>query len=624
MYGSRPSDTPLVDLAFWGRVSDEDLQDPTLSIPRQLASCQAVLPPGARIVAHYWDVESGRIDPDRRGRSSSYKHFEVAVPRDGGIRDLLDTASSRDRGFDAVICESIDRVARRTYYGVKIEHDLERGGLTLLAADEGINNLRKRATAILTRRVKQATSEWYVLETLEKAWDGFCEHATQGWNIGVPPYGYLGDRIPHPVPAKRAEGLTKTRLILDPVRSPVVEEMFAWRTGERLSWQAIADRLNANPDRYPPPTAIGGTRSRGSWSALSVRAILGNPKYTGYMVWNRRARNTKFGTYNPPELWVWSPEPTHAAIVTLEVFRAADAVAVSRRRSRSGSSPNTHPETKRTYVLRSFVHCAICRRRMEGSTRKGTFVYLRCRPRATSSHDPFARWPDHPADVYVPQDKLLAGLLEFYAERVFGSHRRDLLAVDLDQADVDGHAAWQDNLTAIERTIADLATRRERLMHSLEVTDDPDGVLAQDVNRRLVQLAHEQDVKRGELRDLRSNPVPSSGRSTELLDYLGHVTSTQLEAAPEPALRRLFDATALTIYYDPRDRLAVCHVTLDEDNLPAINHATSTIATPSPATTGLEIRWASSLNSEGSVKDPQPDRLGIFGARSEELESPTF
>jgi DNA invertase Pin-like site-specific DNA recombinase len=575
-------------------------------------------------VAHYWDVESGRIDPDRRGRSSSYKHFEVAVPRDGGIRDLLDTASSRDRGFDAVICESIDRVARRTYYGVKIEHDLERAGLALLAADEGINNLRKRATAILTRRVKQATSEWYVLETLEKAWDGFCEHATQGWNIGVPPYGYLGDRIPHPVPAKRAEGLTKTRLILDPVRSPVVEEMFAWRTGERLSWQAIADRLNDNPDRYPPPTAIGGTRSRGSWSALSVRAILGNPKYTGYMVWNRRARNTKFGTYNPPELWVWSPEPTHAAIVTLEVFRAADAVAVSRRRSRSGSSPNTHPKTKRTYVLRSFVHCAICRRRMEGSTRKGTFVYLRCRPRATNGHDPFARWPDHPADVYVPQDKLLTGLLEFYAERVFGSHRRDLLAADLDQADVGNHAAWQDNLTAIERTIADLAVRRERLMHSLEVTDDPDGVLAQDVNRRLVQLVHEQDLKQGELRDLRSNPVPSSGRSTDLLDYLGHVTSTQLEAAPEPALRRLFDATSLTVYYDPRERLAVCHVTLDEDNLPAINHATAAIATPSPVTTGLEMRGVSSRNSEGSVKDPQPDRLGIFGARSEELESPTF
>ncbi|WP_239341382.1 recombinase family protein, partial [Frankia sp. CiP3] len=168
----------------------------------------------------------------------------VPVPRDGGIHDLLEAAARQDRTFDAVICEAIDRVARRTYYGVKIEHDLERAGITLLAADEGITHLRKRATAILTRRVKQATAEWYVLETLEKAWDGFCEHAVQGWNIGVPPYGYRAKRIPHPVPAKRAEGLHKTRLVLDPARAPAVAMIFEWRVAARVSCQEIADRLN--------------------------------------------------------------------------------------------------------------------------------------------------------------------------------------------------------------------------------------------------------------------------------------------------------------------------------------------------------------------------------------------
>jgi site-specific DNA recombinase len=113
-----------------------------------------VLPPGARIVAHYWDVESGRKELDQRGRSDAYSRFDVNVPRDGGISELLRAPTSRTRPFDAVICEGIDRVARRTYYGVKIEHDLERAGVALLAADEGISNLRKRATSILTRRVK--------------------------------------------------------------------------------------------------------------------------------------------------------------------------------------------------------------------------------------------------------------------------------------------------------------------------------------------------------------------------------------------------------------------------------------------------------------------------------------
>jgi hypothetical protein len=66
---------------------------------------------------------------------------------------------------------------------------------------------------------------------LAKSWAGSEEHTEQGYNVGVTPYGYLADRIPHPVPARRAEGKTKTRLALDPERAPVVAEIFGWRIG---------------------------------------------------------------------------------------------------------------------------------------------------------------------------------------------------------------------------------------------------------------------------------------------------------------------------------------------------------------------------------------------------------
>lgn len=45
--------------AWWGRTSTEDLQDPTLSLPRQLSNSHPALPPGAVIVAHFYDIESG-------------------------------------------------------------------------------------------------------------------------------------------------------------------------------------------------------------------------------------------------------------------------------------------------------------------------------------------------------------------------------------------------------------------------------------------------------------------------------------------------------------------------------------------------------------------------------------
>ncbi|MGH2704062.1 MAG: recombinase family protein [Actinomycetota bacterium] len=266
-----------IRLAWWGRVSTEDQQDPTLSLPRQLHNSRAALPPEAIIVAHFYDVESGRKYLELRGSGNAHRRFEIPIPRDGGIKELLAEASRPDRRFDAVICESIERIARRTYYGTKIEHDLERVGVALFAADEPISLNGKRATTILTRRVKQSVAEWYVLEILEKSWDGFCEHTRQGWNVGVPPYGYLAKNLPHPVPARRAVGATKTRLIPDPLRAPVVHQIFTWRVVERLGYAAIATRLNADLNHYPPPASPDPARRRECWGRSSVYEILKTP-----------------------------------------------------------------------------------------------------------------------------------------------------------------------------------------------------------------------------------------------------------------------------------------------------------------------------------------------------------
>jgi DNA invertase Pin-like site-specific DNA recombinase len=111
------------------------------------------------IVAHYYDVESGRKELEQRGRGTAHEQFAIPIPRDGGIQDLLREAQRSDRAFDAVICESIERIARRTYLGTKIEHDLESSGVALFAADEPILLNGKRATTILTRRVKQGVAE---------------------------------------------------------------------------------------------------------------------------------------------------------------------------------------------------------------------------------------------------------------------------------------------------------------------------------------------------------------------------------------------------------------------------------------------------------------------------------
>ncbi|MFI5775717.1 hypothetical protein [Nocardia sp. NPDC051570] len=62
---------------------------------------------------------------------------------------------------------------------------------------------------MLTRRLEQGVAEFYVLEMLEKSWDGFAVRTEAGFNVGKACYGYRAELIPHPVPAEHAKGQKK-------------------------------------------------------------------------------------------------------------------------------------------------------------------------------------------------------------------------------------------------------------------------------------------------------------------------------------------------------------------------------------------------------------------------------
>ncbi|WP_199537143.1 recombinase family protein [Spongiactinospora gelatinilytica] len=517
-------------------------------------------------MAHFYDIESGRKDLSARGLGRGHERFAIPVPRDGGIQDLLAEAARPDRRFNAVICESIDRIARRTYIGTQIENRLEQLGVLLLCADEPIILNGKRASQILTRRVKQGVAEWYVLELLEKSWGGFEAHTEQGYNVGKPCYGYAADKIPHPVPARRAEGRTKHRLVPDPVCGPVVTHIFALRVVERLAYREIAERLNRDLDRYPPPTPVDPDRALGRWTGSSIREVLINPKYTGYMVWNRRATK-KGGSCNPPELWVWSSQPAHEPLVTRETFLAAQKVAAQKERSRSAAGVNSaHPQAVRSYPLRSYVFCAACRRRMFGKTRI-PYSYYACVP--AYGHRP----EGHPPAIYVREDRLMDGVSDFFARRIFGSARWHYLDHALADGTNRAMDEYQAKADALRRAIADIDSRRARLVRTLETTDDPIGDLVQDIHARAARLAEERAAKHRELGDLQQvQPVRSV---PELLDVIP-VGTADLALLPEVVLRRLFDAFRLEIHFDKPTNTATCRVTITGDTLQAIRQVTAT------------------------------------------------
>ena len=551
----------LLRFAWAGRTSTYDQQDRTLSLPRQYRASQLVLPEDAVIVANFYDIESGRKDLDARGKSTAHEQFDIPIAREGGIQDLLAEAERPDRRFDFVICESIDRIARRTYIATDIENRLERAGVRLLAADEpftltqdGTGRKAKVATQLLTRRVKQGISEFYVVEMLEKSWDGIAVHTEEGFNIGKPCYGFQAKYVPHPVPAKRAKGQKKTFLEPNPAEAPVVKRIFKWRLEERLGYQPIADRLNRDLATNPPPTPNTPSRAVGLWTYSNVRDILTNPKYTGHMVWNRRARKSRGNARNPVSEWIWSPKPVHEVLVDLDTFIQAQEVSGHRFGSRTAAGANTkHPQTKRSYLFRTYLFCDLCGRRMGGKTRKR--VYYACAPR--KAYLPVG----HPAagGVFVREDHLLEKVNAFLSDHVFGDYRRQLLDANLRHLDATVQQEREQQVTSLRRAIADIDIKIKRTIRNFELVDAPDEDFVRDINERRAELRAQREQLETRLAQVEQRILAAP--NPDLIDALP-VMKIEVDQLPDELARARFEALRLEIRYNRDTHTATCRVTL--------------------------------------------------------------
>ncbi|GIH05678.1 hypothetical protein Rhe02_37450 [Rhizocola hellebori] len=586
-----PESFPLasIPVAWLGRTSTDDAQDPTLSLPRQLDTSRKALPPGFVIVAKFYDVESGRTTMENRGKGNAHQHLDIPIARDGGIADLLAEAARSDRRFVAVVVESIERVARVTYFSTKIEFELEKAGVALLAADEGIDHRSipnldngdapyRKATSTLTRRIKQAISEWYVLNMLELTWGGLKTHTAQGYNIGKPPYGYKADRLKHPVKAKAREGKTKHRLIPDDRQGPVVTQIFLWRAIRRLGYDDIAHRLNLDPRRYPPPEPIlGQGRHRvGAWTAGTVREVLTNPKHCGYMVWNRRKRGhadrSVKGRVNPPSAWVWSPRPTHEPLVTRELFDAANAVGRYRQGSHTTPGNSAEPKTKRSYRLRSYVFCQMCGRRYAGEMQKG-HTYYRCSP-DTKRHAHLPWFAQHPRAAYIREDLLIDPARRFFRDRIFGAGRQAMLTAAAKASDLTAQNEAASHERTLEAHLADLQHRQANLIGELEKfeptgDDDVDAALRGAIKNRFAEIVAKQKSIKETLAANKDQTRAAALMDLTTLDQLP-VTSIDISRLPEDEMRLLFDAFQLEIRVHPTEQELVIHVTVTSETAPIL------------------------------------------------------
>ncbi len=457
----------MIKFAFYGRVSTEDQQDPESSRAWQLTRSRALIAArGGAIVTEYFDVDKSRSMPWQRRPEATA---------------LLAELKNTDRGFDAVVIGEPHRAFYGNQYGLTFPI-FEHYGVPLWVPEVGgpidpNNEAHDLVMSVFGGMSKGERNRIKIRVRTAMAAQAQIEGRFLG---GRPPYGYiLVDIGPHPNPAKAADGKRLHALVLEPETAWVVRRIFAeFVDGHGIF--AIAEGLTR--DGIPSPSAHDPARNAHrtgiAWSKGAVRAILTNPRYTGYQVWNRQrtdevlldVENVALGhtakmRWNPADQWVYSEKVAHPAIIRKEEFEHAQAILAER------GSKTQHRQHRRQhyYALRGVLLCGICDRRMGGKWNNGQAYYL-CRYPAEYA---LANRISHPKNVYLREADVL-GQVDDWLGELFAPDGIDATVNQLaEQAARLEDPAAQARAEAARARIADYDAKIGRYRVSLDAGGDP-------------------------------------------------------------------------------------------------------------------------------------------------------
>jgi site-specific DNA recombinase len=358
----------VLRFAFYGRVSTVRHQDTTSSRGWQRDMTSDLVAGHGRLVVEFFDVGCSRRVPwCRRPRA----------------RELLAAVAAPGREFDAIVVGEYERAFFGDQLG-ELLPVLNRHGVGLWLPEVGGRLDVADPVHVAVVRVLGAQSKREVVRARSRVLAAMQVQVREEGRYlgGRPPYGYrLVDAGAHPNGEHARWGRRRQRLAVDPVTGPQVCWMFAQRLAG-MSAAGIARSLNERG--VACPSVVDPTRNRhrhrGVWAVRSVASILGNPRYTGWQVWNRQPVDHgrddgdrivvgQWRRWSGAGEWVVSRRRAHPALVSEEDFVAAQAIT-ARERPRDGSV--------RRYALVGLVRCGVCGRRMESCWVHGRAGY-RCR-----------------------------------------------------------------------------------------------------------------------------------------------------------------------------------------------------------------------------------------------------
>ena len=523
-------------IAFYGRVSTEDQQDPESSLQWQRSRAEALIGPhGGEIIAEYFDIGASRSLPWKRRPEATR---------------LLHALADSNRGFDAVVIGEPQRAFYGSQYGdtfpLFVHFDVE---LWVPEIGGAIDPSSDAHDLIMNLYGGMGKGERNRIKTRVRAAMNAQVALDGKYQGGRPPYGYrLADAGAHPNPAKAADGRRLHVLEPHPTYAAVTKRIFAdYLNGTGI--KAIATALTE--EGIPSPSASDPSRNRhraaskGAWGQSAIRAILKNPRYTGYQVWARQRKdevlldveNVAAGhitkqRWNPEDQWQWSREPAHEALVAKDDWQAVQDIFTAGTRTSAPKRRRSHD-----YMLKGMITCNACGRKLVANVVRGRLGY-RCRMKD--------EYPgiEHPRSLSIREDHLLPTIDSWLGQLFDGDHLEDTISslahIDLNDAN----------------TVEELEARRDikecdKQIGNFEIacgaSSDPDTIAG--LARRIESARSERKGAEIRLRRATTGRGLTQDEIREVVQSLSDAVTLLANASPEDR-RRVYEAAKLEVLYD--------------------------------------------------------------------------
>jgi site-specific DNA recombinase len=295
------------------------------SIEAQVRACEEYAKrKNLQIVGHYTDSAKSGTNADRES--------------------FLQMISDSGKGkFKYLIIHKLDRFSRDKYDAVTYKRKLKINGVTLLSVTE---NLDGTPESIMLESCLEGMAQYYSANLAREVMKGMKESAYKCTHLGgKPPLGYDVDP-------------TTKKYVINKAEAAIVKYIFENYTNG-VGYNRILEYLNGMGFRSKFGRPFGKN---------SLYSILGNEKYTGKFVFNKKLEKDVSGRRNPQwkprEEWIVVDDGL-PAIIDEETFNAVQA-KLETNKKRGGRFL-----AKEAYLLSGLITCGECGSSMFGNSRKG-------------------------------------------------------------------------------------------------------------------------------------------------------------------------------------------------------------------------------------------------------------